>query len=48
MAALGVDLGDRELLRFPAAVEQPDRERLAHATAAHECQAHPQQANRGR
>ena len=34
VATVGVDLGDRELLGFPSAVEQADRERFAHATAA--------------
>ena len=48
VAALGVDLGDRERVRVPAGVEQADRERLAHATAAEECHAHLQQGNRGR
>ena len=48
VVTVGVDLGDRELLGFPAAVEQADRERFAHATAAHECQTHPLQANRDR
>ena len=41
VAALGVDLGDRERLRLPAALEQADGEGFAHAAAADECQVHP-------
>ena len=47
VAAVGVDLGDRERVGRPPAVEQAGRQRLAHAAAAQEAHVHPGQGNRG-
>ena len=43
VAAIGVDLGDRERLGLAAGVEQADDEGLAHAPAAEQRQLHPAQ-----